>query len=543
MRYIAVLNNYYLSTHLLNRTKAIIVFVLLLLVPQLKVLHAQNTSKKLIIDYDNKTDTLEAFSSIGQVKYFLKEQQSSFLEEGYLSWSVDSVLEKEDYFKVRIYEGKSYKWNNLELAIAKGLALKSGINFENLSNTTLAIPVLLQKVEAVIQYYENNGYPFARVQMETFREKEAGIDAKFTIDPGVKVLFDTIAFHGNINISKKYIHQLLGITPQSTFSQQKLNNISKRIQSAPFLEQTRPAQIVFQNNKAIVHLYLKSKRANFFNGVIGVLPNTNVDPRLSSGNNLIITGDIQLKVFNTFGLGEKVKLNWRRLQALSQELELENDFNYLFGSPLGTSLDFNLVKQDTSFLNLENFLGLNYALSASKVITFFWEYQSTNVLSEQSSLNINPSLSNAYGAQIEWENLDYPFNPRKGFYFKASASLGTKETGGQKSEEEGFVLIDLPMEGNGLEVQRKVPVNSVIYRFRGLFDFYYPIGSISTLKSSFSGAWIENDYLFENELPRIGGFKQLRGFDEKSIFISHFAMLSLEYRLLLEQNSYFNLFF
>jgi hemolysin activation/secretion protein len=56
-------------------------------------------------------------------------------------------------------------------------------------------------------------------------------------------------------------------------------------------------------------------------------------------------------------------------------------------------------------------------------------------------------------------------------------------------------------------------------------------------------AYTFNENTFENELYRIGGLKILRGFDEESIFTSFYAVNSIEYRILLEQNSYWYLFF
>lgn len=47
---------------------------------------------------------------------------------------------------------------------------------------------------------------------------------------------------------------------------------------------------------------------------------------------------------------------------------------------------------------------------------------------------------------------------------------------------------------------------------------------------------------FQNELFRIGGLKSLRGFDEESIHATGFAIFTLEYRYLLEENSYLYLF-
>ena len=48
--------------------------------------------------------------------------------------------------------------------------------------------------------------------------------------------------------------------------------------------------------------------------------------------------------------------------------------------------------------------------------------------------------------------------------------------------------------------------------------------------------------IYRNELLRIGGLKILRGFDEESINTSSYSIFTLEYRFLLDRNSYFALF-
>ena len=56
------------------------------------------------------------------------------------------------------------------------------------------------------------------------------------------------------------------------------------------------------------------------------------------------------------------------------------------------------------------------------------------------------------------------------------------------------------------------------------------------------GAIIKNETIFENEMFLIGGLKTLRGFDEQSIVASAYSILNLEYRYMLDKNSYLNLF-
>jgi len=53
-----------------------------------------------------------------------------------------------------------------------------------------------------------------------------------------------------------------------------------------------------------------------------------------------------------------------------------------------------------------------------------------------------------------------------------------------------------------------------------------------------SGLKLAQEDLFLNELYRLGGSKQLRGFDEQTVFSDIYNILTLEYRLLLGENSY-----
>ena len=55
--------------------------------------------------------------------------------------------------------------------------------------------------------------------------------------------------------------------------------------------------------------------------------------------------------------------------------------------------------------------------------------------------------------------------------------------------------------------------------------------------------WIESNRLFNNELLRLGGINDLRGFDEESIYASYFWTATFEYRYSIDRNSFFRAFF
>jgi len=85
-------------------------------------------------------------------------------------------------------------------------------------------------------------------------------------------------------------------------------------------------------------------------------------------------------------------------------------------------------------------------------------------------------------------------------------------------------------------------LNSTLYTFNSDLALYIPLKKRSVIKLGVQTGYTFNENLFDNELLRIGGLKTLRGVDEEAIFASFYSIQTLEYRFLLEQNSFLYLF-
>src|SRR5690606_30109967 len=123
---------------------------------------------------------------------------------------------------------------------------------------------------------------------------------------------------------------------------------------------------------------------------------------------------------------------------------------------------------------------------------------------------------------------DYINNPRKGFSISANGAFGNKKI--KKNAQINDVVY------NGINL------NTELYTAKADLAFYIPIRKRSVVKIGTQNGFTYNENLFDNELFRIGGFHLLRGFDEESIFASFYTVQTLEYRFILEQNSYLYLF-
>jgi hemolysin activation/secretion protein len=188
----------------------------------------------------------------------------------------------------------------------------------------------------------------------------------------------------------------------------------------------------------------------------------------------------------------------------------------------------NLYRQDTLFSQVILDGALQYFFSGNNSVRVFIEQQQANLISAEffSADRFVDSRITMYGFGSDLQNLDYRFNPRKGYFLNASIAAGTKVIT-ENSEVDP-------------ELYDGINLNSEIYNLNLLTGNYFPIGKRSVVLLRVKAGHFINENMFRNEMYRLGGLKSIRGFDEQAIFASSYAIGTLEFRYLLEQNS--NLF-
>jgi hypothetical protein len=276
-------------------------------------------------------------------------------------------------------------------------------------------------------------------------------------------------------------------------------------------------------------LFISPKKASQFDGVIGLLPDE------TGKGKAALTGDVHLKLQNSFKRGEIIELNWRQLPPRSQDLKLHLRYPFLFNTPLGIDALLNLYKRDTLFVDIIKNFGILVTLKGNNFVKAFINAKESNLQSTAGLENITvlppyaDITTTGYGATAHWEDLDYRINPRKGFQLDFNSVIGNRN------------------------IRRNTGINPEAYenvllkstQYQGLLDFqlYVPITGNHVTAISTRSAFIYSENLFDNELYRIGGLKSLRGFDEESIFASTYSMLNVEYRYLTDLNSFLFVFF
>ena len=457
----------------------------------------------------------------------LRAIQNSLVQNGYLAAGIDSVFIDDSLLKIDVYihAGELYSLSKLTFNLENEDALGSSGFRERLFSNKPFNPQQLSKLfEKVLTFYENNGFPFASIKLDSTTFNNNQLNSKLLINKGPLIRIDSIFVKGEAENSNKLIYNILQINPNDIYQQQIINQVEVRIKESPFLQAIKPSEYEFVNNKCNIYVYLKNNPASNFNGIIGLLPDDN--------GKINITGDVNIKLLNSLHKGETIQLNWRKLQPLTQNLQTAFSYPFLLNSSFGIDTKFSLYKRDTTFLNVEGKIGVQYYFNSDNTLAVFYQNKSSNLLSTQqfqfvTTLPEFADISNSsYGIEIKSIKLNYKYNPTKGYAGFLSFSAGTKTI--RKNNN----LNPVVYEGINLKTAQ--------FEIQSNLDFYIPLKKRSTIKLGSKTGFIFNENMFTNELFRIGGNITFRGFDEESIYNSSFAIGTIEYRFLLEQNS--NLF-
>ena len=499
-------------------------------------------------DTSNTNNLGEVIKQAGYKKSFpdtlqrTKELQSflfKLYDFGYIAASFDSIKNDSLNQTAFLNLGLVYHWAKIEKGnVDEGILSEIGFRDKLFAGKLFNQNQVRNLQEKILAYCENNGYPFASIKLDSITFDKDKIHAKLLLTKNMAVYVDSMLIKGTAEVSYQYLYNYLGIKPGDAYNEALVIKIPDRLKELPFLSVTQTFKVIFLEKNCKIILYIDNKKASQFDGVIGVAPNNNA-PTIAGGNPTVstvkITGEAHLRLNNSYGKGELFDLNWQEPQAQTQDLKVQFNYPFILKSPFGLDFKFSLFKQDTSYLNLDENLGLQYLLSGGNYFKVFYEHTSSTIISARGldSITVLPSFAaistNHYGIGYRSEKLDYRLNPRNGYSFEASASVGIK-TIHKNTKINANVYDSLKLVSNE-------------YRAEYTFDYYFPLSQRNVIDIGAKGGYINTPDLFQNELFRFGGLKTLRGFDEQSLYASNYEIWKVEFRYLMEQNSYLFVFY
>ncbi len=467
--------------------------------------------------------------------------------KGYSTASADSLAFDSTSAAIKLFLGETYKVGFINTSsINKRELEQAGWNEKNILNKPLDLNRINQLKENLLAYYEENGYPFAKVQLDSIHFENEQITAKLKVDKGPQYKIDSLRIFGDAKINNIFLQRYLDIMEGSYYQKSKMQNINKRLLELPYVEQKQPWDMTMLGTGSILNLYLLPKKSSQINVLVGFLPANEVTNGYDQvRTKLLFTGEATINLKNALGNGETIGLDWQQLQQKSPKLNLLYQQPYLFGSPFGISTSFNLYKRDSSYLNLNFLAGVQYSVSATHTGKVFIQVLGTNLLNvDTAAIRATKKLPNAIdvstinlGVDYSISKTNYRLNPRRGYDFQIVASAGTRNI-----KKNNVIVKMSDPDFNYASLYDTVKLKSYQFTIKTAIAKYFAIGRQSTVKTAFSGGWLQSPSIYRNELFQIGGYKLMRGFDEESIFASQYAVTTAEYRYLVGLNSYFFVF-
>ena len=248
------------------------------------------------------------------------------------------------------------------------------------------------------------------------------------------------------------------------------------------------------------------------------------------GTRTNLTGQVDARLRNLFKRGIGMDVFWQKYSANSQFLNTRIKQSHAFKSPLGVNFGFGLLQEDSTFLQSDLQIGMQYPVWKTLSMGMSYQRFNSNVLrdfNEEEVTSLNPfrsSTVNAVLVNADWKRpLTHP--QLKDYTFaQLSFSIGNKQITNYSTLPETWQ--DVPQNSNTFSGGFKLHIQKVVWK-RFLIEAV-PQYNI-----------IDNPALSQNDLLRLGGLQNLRGFDRNFFYSRYYGLLNLNYRYFLDQKSSF----
>ena len=320
-------------------------------------------------------------STINYSKYFTKAM-NEFALSGYVGIAPIDTITKSNgthyYFKANKKFDK--------------IILENTNKVKNSSSNTSSFLNAEKALNSEIKFLENNGYPFAEINITDQLEKDNVLTLKYQIDSGVAYKIDKIHIKSENKIHDKTLFNIIGIRPGDDYNEKKIANIPDLLSASKLYKIVRPSQILFTSKSAELYLYIAKEKSSNADGYIGFQQDQQT-------KKLALNGYINLQLYNSFNRAEIIDLRWKSNPDKTQDFRGKIEYPYLFSTPLGIGTQLELRKQDSTFLRTDIIFNLSYNHPIAK-FTVFDQIESSSVLRKSAPVEYRNYRKNTIGASL-----------------------------------------------------------------------------------------------------------------------------------------------
>ena len=253
--------------------------------------------------------------SLNTSQFFTNEEwqrkKEGLIKKGFLFASVDSItVGKDSAIYRRLIANKKFDSLVLEIKTYSSLNkiqdayLIKGNSFVSLS----------KKLDELLNYQIQQGYLKANYVYDTILISDQTITVRYELNLYNKYRIDSIRLHRsspsmNLDFIRQYITRYYKGKNQFDWKE-----IATQLRYFDFIEMEKNPDFTLLDSTAILNLYLKERKLNQVNAILGILSNA-----YNSGQ-VELTGDVKLALVNLFKRGVSFQLNWQKNLDNSQFL-------------------------------------------------------------------------------------------------------------------------------------------------------------------------------------------------------------------------------
>ena len=378
----------------------------------------------------------------------------------------------------------------------------SFLNQISLRSTSKYFEIPTNEIESTLlkiaSYFEKNGHSFTTCQLTNISLNKNKLNATLYLSISKKRKINNVIIKGYDQFPKKFIKHHLNLEVNKPFNSNLLKTISSKLKAIPFTSQIKEPEVLFTKDSTTLYLYLNKQNKNNFDGIIGF-------SNKKGSKNLQLNGNLNLNLNNTLNKGESISLNWRNDGQNSQKLNLKLSVPFLFNTPIGSSSNFSIIKQDSTYNTTSLQLSLNYHIKDNSFI-------GASFNSENSNIN---SISTTLTEFESYNKILYGFT-----YNHKSLTLNNSLSDSKFLFQFGFEFGN--RQSNNISVTQQQLTLSAHYNFN--------LNQKGSIFIKNSNKILLTKIPLINELYRIGGTSSIRGFNEQSILTSKYSITNLEYQ-------------
>jgi len=445
---------------------------------------------------------LQASESPDDIKQAIS---SYYFSEGYFDIQVASanIAQK----KVFIQKNERFRFGQIDVKVEEGgYRISSGEYF--------SVQHLQNENQRLLTHYENKGFPLVEIQIRKIEPDFSShtVNVTIDIDHGERWFAEELLFTPTQKVGQDFVIMASGYRDSLLINPQNLREIRRNINNTGYFDEVGEPELLVKKGKKTIFIPLTERNPNFFDGLVGFVP--------TPDNSSQIVGEAELGLANAFTDGSMINVAFQRLNLEESRLNLGYSQNFLAGLPLDISGSFMFFQQDTNYQQRQFEFEGRYRATSSLSLTGNVQSHSVTANDDVSGFTEIDGESNVGFFGFEYNTLNHPFVPTSGLNLGLSFGLGTKR---------------VSLDDSGLEVGDERIRQRIL---KGTAGWYLPFRPNQVFLVEGNFYFIDAEQFTLSDLIRFGGANSFRGYEEEQFQASRMGWGNVEYRYLVNPNSY-----